>query len=244
MQMPKKMKDAMEKGFDAAGNVAGGGGGGGGDSKKPSKPAGGGGGGGGVRARATQVKNRSPAPMQISAEQILREAHESREAEFVKPPQQAITDPEELAQYRLRKRKEFEDVVRRQRMSIGTWIKYASWEASQKEFDRARSIWERCLDVDYRNEAVWLKYAEMEMKNRFVNHARNIWDRAVVLMPRVDQFWYKYAYMEEMLGNIAAARQIFERWMEWEPDHNAWSSYVKLELRHKNIERARQILQV
>jgi hypothetical protein len=28
----------------------------------------------------------------------------------------------------------------------------------------ARSIWERTLDVDYRNIAIWLKYAEMEMR--------------------------------------------------------------------------------
>jgi crooked neck len=57
-------------------------------------------GGSGRSGRATQVKNRSPAPVQITAEQILREAHEFREAEYVKPPQQAIVDAEELAAYR------------------------------------------------------------------------------------------------------------------------------------------------
>jgi hypothetical protein len=57
---------------------------------------------------------------------------------------------------------------------------------------RARSIYERAIDVDYRNITIWIKYAEMEMKNKFINHARNVWDRAVVLLPRVDQLWYKY----------------------------------------------------
>lgn len=28
--------------------------------------------------------------------------------------------------------------------------------------------------------------------------------------------------MEEMLGNIAGARQVFERWMEWQPEEQAW----------------------
>lgn len=56
-------------------------------------------------------------------------------------------------------------------------------------FSRARSIYERALDVDYRNVTLWLKYAEMEMKNRQVNHARNIWDRAITTLPRVNQFW-------------------------------------------------------
>jgi hypothetical protein len=77
----------------------------------------------------------------------------------------------------------------------------------------------------------------MEMRNKFVNHARNLWDRVVVLLPRVDQFWYKYAFMEEKLGQVAKARQIFERWMKFEPDHNGWNSYVKLELRHGNADR-------
>lgn len=35
------------------------------------------------------------------------------------------------------------------------------------------------------------------------------------------QLWYKYIHMEEMLGNVAGARQVFERWMQWEPDHQA-----------------------
>lgn len=57
---------------------------------------------------------------------------------------------------------------------------------------RARSIYERALDVDHRNITLWLKYAEMEMKNRQVNHARNIWDRAITILPRANQFWYKW----------------------------------------------------
>lgn len=55
---------------------------------------------------------------------------------------------------------------------------------------RARSIYERALDVDHRNVTLWLKYAEIEMKSRQVNHARNIWDRAITILPRVNQFWY------------------------------------------------------
>jgi crooked neck len=47
--------------------------------------------------------------------------------------------------------------------------------------------------------------------------------------------------MEEMLGNIAGARQVFERWMEWEPEEQAWHSYINLELRFKEFERARSI---
>mmetsp|Transcript_46950 Transcript_46950/g.92422 ORF Transcript_46950/g.92422 Transcript_46950/m.92422 type:complete len:684 (-) Transcript_46950:136-2187(-) len=192
--------------------------------------------------RLNVPKNKTAAPIQITAEQILREAHEHQELAF-KPPTQKITDPDELADYRMRKRKEFEDNIRRQRQNIGCWLKYAIWETAQHEFDRARSIYERALDVDYRNQTLWLKYAEMEMKNKFVNMARNVWDRAVSLLPRVDQFWYKYAYMEEMLGNVGGARQVFERWMSWEPDYNGWNSYIKLEMRHSNVDKARAIFE-
>lgn len=36
--------------------------------------------------------------------------------------------------------------------------RYAAWEESQNEFERARSVYERALDVDYRNVTIWLKY--------------------------------------------------------------------------------------
>ncbi|XP_059338212.1 crooked neck-like protein 1 [Ammospiza nelsoni] len=191
--------------------------------------------------KVAKVKNKAPAEVQITAEQLLREAKE-RELELLPPPpQQMITDVEELNDYKLRKRKAFEDNIRKNRTVISNWIKYAQWEESLKEIQRARSIYERALDVDYRSVTFWLKYAEMEMKNRQVNHARNIWDRAITTLPRVDQFWYKYTYMEEMLGNIAGSRQVFERWMEWQPEEQAWHSYINFELRYKEVDRARSI---
>ncbi|KAG9132889.1 hypothetical protein Leryth_014832 [Lithospermum erythrorhizon] len=190
--------------------------------------------------RPTRVKNKTPAPIQITAEQILREARERQESE-IRPPKQKITDPTELADYRLRKRKEYEDLIRRVRWNKSVWVKYAKWEESQLDFRRARSVWERALEVDYRDHTMWLKYAEFEMKNKFVNHARNAWDRAVTLLPRVDQLWYKYIHMEEILNNVAGARQIFERWMGWQPDQQGWLSYIKFELRYNEVERARAI---
>ncbi|KAG5185208.1 hypothetical protein JKP88DRAFT_207999 [Tribonema minus] len=192
-------------------------------------------------SRNIQVKNRAPAPIQISAEQILREARDRQIDVEVKAPRQQITDAEELTVFRMRKRKEYEDSIRMQRQHIGTWIKYAAWEESQAEFARARSVYERALAVEYTNQTLWLRYAEMEMKNKFVNHARNVWDRAVALLPRVSQFWFKYSYMEEMVGDVTKARAVFERWMDWEPDDNAWGAYIKFETRNKDTARAREV---
>ncbi|KAF3043152.1 NineTeen Complex (NTC) component [Didymella heteroderae] len=189
-----------------------------------------------------RVKNKAAAPIQISAEQLLREAVD-RQDEKLKAPTQRFADMEELHEFQGRKRKEFEDYVRRNRINMNNWMRYASWELEQKEFRRARSIFERALDVDSTSVALWLRYIESEMKHRNINHARNLLDRAVTLLPRVDKLWYKYVYMEETLGNIDGARSVFERWMQWEPEESAWSSYIKLEKRHGEFERARAIFE-
>jgi crooked neck len=54
-------------------------------------------GGGGADARVT-VQNKAPNPVQITAEQLLRNAHDMQDAPF-KQPKQNITDPEELAAF-------------------------------------------------------------------------------------------------------------------------------------------------
>ncbi|KAF1841070.1 TPR-like protein [Cucurbitaria berberidis CBS 394.84] len=189
-----------------------------------------------------RVKNKAAAPIQISAEQLLREAVD-RQDEKLKAPTQRFADQEELREFQGRKRKEFEDYVRRNRINMNNWTRYAAWELEQKEYRRARSVFERALDVDSTSVTLWLRYIEAEMKTRNINHARNLLDRAVTILPRVDKLWYKYVYMEETLGNIDGARSVFERWMQWEPEEAAWSSYIKLEKRHGEFERARAIFE-
>jgi crooked neck len=51
-----------------------------------------------------QVKNKAPAPVQITAEQLLREAKEHQDKPSA-PPTQHIRDHQELEEYRYRKRK-------------------------------------------------------------------------------------------------------------------------------------------
>ncbi|KAF2094656.1 putative cell cycle control protein [Rhizodiscina lignyota] len=189
-----------------------------------------------------RVKNKQASEIQISAEQLLREAVDRQET-AVQAPTQRFADLEELHEYQGRKRKEFEDYVRRNRINMNNWMRYAAWELEQKEFRRARSIFERALDVDPTSVVLWIRYIEAEMKTRNINHARNLLDRAVTILPRIDKLWYKYVYMEEMLGNVPGTRQVFERWMSWEPDENAWSAYIKMEIRYREFDRARAIFE-
>ena len=159
-------------------------------------------------SKKTQVKNKQAAEMQITAEQIMREAMERQESEY-KPPTQKIQDLDELHHYQVTKRKEYEDSIRKNQQHVGNWIKYAKFEEEQQQFKHARSVYERALNVDHRNPLVWLKYADMEMRHKNINRARNVWERATQLLPRVDQFWLKYVLMEDMLGNFAGARYVF-----------------------------------
>ena len=189
-----------------------------------------------------RVKNKQAAPVQISAEQLLREAVDRQEP-GLQAPTQRFADLEELHEFQGRKRKEFEDYVRRNRINMNNWMRYAQWELEQKEFHRARSVFERALDVDSTSVVLWIRYIEAEMKTRNINHARNLLDRAVTTLPRVDKLWYKYVYMEETLGNIPGTRQVFERWMSWEPEEAAWTAYIKLEKRYGEFDRARAIFE-
>ena len=155
------------------------------------------------------IKNRAPAPIQITTGHILRQSHDSS-AEIAAKSGGAssrsilntVKDEDELLLLKQEKRSAFENGVRKERENPTRWIRYALWEESMGEYLRARSVFERGLQHHYKDPKIWLRYAETEMRNKFVNRARNVWDRAVMLLPRVDQLWYKYSYFEEMLSSM------------------------------------------
>lgn len=193
------------------------------------------------RSDGSSVKNKAAAPIQITAEHLLREAWERKESAIAPTPKVQIADLDELLDYQRTERKNFEARIIRNRFHTPIWIRYGRWEEEQGDFVRARSIWERAIDNDYRNPVIWINYAEMEMRHRFVNHARNVLDRAVALLPRVDHLWSRYTHMEEMLSRNDLVRNIFERWLQWFPPNTAYFAFIRFELRHENVESARAI---
>ena len=193
------------------------------------------------RPSSVTVKNKAPAKVQITAEQLLREAWERKESGPSAVPKQQITDKEELQEYQRTERKQYEMRIVRNRSHTPLWIRYARWEESQEEFTRSRSVWERAIDNEYRNPAIWLGYAEMEMRHRFINHARNVLDRAVALLPRVDQLWLKYAHFEELLDQVELSRLVYSRWLKWMPGPSAFFAFIRFELRHGAYGRARSV---
>ena len=176
----------------------------------------------------------------ITADSILKSAYERK-----KPQQQAtkvdILDLEELKDWQRRKRTEFETVLKRNRLDIRQWMRYARFEADHNDIRRARSVYERALLVDHGFIPLWIQYIDSELKWKNVNHARNLLDRATNLLPRVDKLWYKYVFLEEALGNVGIVRGIFTRWCSLEPGPNAWDSFVEFELRQSDFENVRNV---
>ncbi|KAJ3509189.1 hypothetical protein NMY22_g16378 [Coprinellus aureogranulatus] len=67
----------------------------------------------------SRVKNRAPAAVQITAEQLLFEAKEARDPIVREPTQRIrVENLEELDEYQSRKRAEYEERVRRSKSNM------------------------------------------------------------------------------------------------------------------------------
>lgn len=183
-----------------------------------------------------------PAEIQITAEQLISDAYEYR-PNPIKSTDTRIEDLEELHAYQRRKRQEYEGVIRRNRFNFGQWMRYAQFEIDQHDLLRARSVFERALEVDPNNVALWIRYIQSEIKTKNVNHARNLLDRATTILPRVDKLWYQYTATEESLGTVVAARAVFRKWLQWKPNAAVWKHYVAFEERYQEHDNCREIFE-
>merc|ERR1711865_1149884 len=192
-------------------------------------------------ARSTAVKNKTPATRQITVEQILREANECQIEEVAPPTKRKIVDQEELDEYRLVKRKEFEDAIRRTRTAMQYYTKYAMWEESQRDFRRARSVFERAIAVDHRNLSLWIKF---EMRYNELDRARGIFERFVTCHPE-SRSWLKYAKWEGRQGSREKTRNVYERALEALGDQalneTFFTAFASFEERTNEAERARAL---
>ena len=110
---------------------------------------------------AQRVRNKAAAPVQISAEQLLREAVDRSDAPLAKPTTR-YADKEELLEANGRSRAEFEKYIRINRQKLSNFTKYADFEVRNFEYRRARSILERAIDAGHSNDPVlWLRYTDL-----------------------------------------------------------------------------------
>lgn len=151
-------------------------------------------------------------------------------------------DLEEFRSWQLVKRREFEQQLNKNRLNFGQWLRYARWEANEcHDLARARSVYERALDVDVAYVPFWVQYIRFELAHKAVSHARNLLDRATSVLPYVAKLWFLAVQTEEALKNYAKVKLTFERWLEWRPEPVAWDAYVSFATRHGDTELARQI---
>lgn len=154
---------------------------------------------------------------QISTQKLFRDAVAMQK--FHSPNQSGagarvmIHSREELALYRQKRRAELEESVRRGYKAIGNWIRYARWEAQQRDFDRMRAVLERAVAIHGENSNLWRDYAELEEVNGFVEHARQVWQRGVTALPASVDLWVKYLAMEQVAGQDQRVRDLFHRWL-------------------------------
>ena len=189
------------------------------------------------------IKNREASNIQITAEQLVHDARTQFAPSNVVVPQTVhIADREELNDFLQRKRKDYEERIRKHSHMLRAYLDYARFEASHDSYPRARSILERASNKLAYDPSFWIAYSEIEMKGGFQNHALNVLNRAVGLLPRVDSLWFKYALFQEAIGDEEKTRSVFERWMSWEPKADEpWFAYASFEERHNQTARARDV---
>eukprot|EP00835_Amoeboradix_gromovi_P002926 NODE_178_length_15814_cov_0.338657.p2 type:complete len:667 gc:universal NODE_178_length_15814_cov_0.338657:12470-14470(+) len=186
------------------------------------------------------VKNKSVAEYQITAEHLIREAFDNQ----IKLPflDHKIKDEDEFDHLIFMKRRFFEDGLRRSKTHIGLWMNYATFELQLKNYDRARSIFERALDIDYRNTRIWTKYIEMEISNKQFNYARNLYERVVSLLPKVDQFWLKYIQLQVNQKQFKSVMELYNRWIDNKPEPYVYGKACQYFTRGKHYDLARNVL--
>lgn len=180
-------------------------------------------------ATAPPTKIGAVSSTQVTLNDILKDIGQKAD---VKKASESIQDLEELHSHQLARRRDYEHLLRRNRLNYAQWMRYARWEAEHNhDLRRFRSIMERALEVNSQHVPFWVRYVELELMFKNVNHARNILERAISVLPKVDKFWFLYVQTEEALGRPDSVRHIFERWLKWKPGREAWVSYIGFEKR-------------
>ncbi|PNX88466.1 crooked neck 1-like protein [Trifolium pratense] len=190
------------------------------------------------------VKNKTAAPIQITAEQIIGEARQLRLQKH------KITVPN----LRLQKRDD-EDLYRRylafqKQFGDKNAIDYAiSW---RKRFEYEDQVKKNPFNYDS-----WFDYTRLEESVGNTERIREIYKRAVVNVPPAEEkrywqryiyLWINYALFEEIdAGDIERTRNVYKECLNLIPHHKftfskIWLLAAQFEIRQSNLKGARRIL--
>ncbi len=112
-----------------------------------------------------------------------------------------------------------------------------------RQLNHARNVWDRAITILPRANQFWYKYTYMEemLGNSGGEHSRRHTCQFLRLYKRRRRDLFHVSAVVVKPWTLSGARQVFERWMEWEPEEQAWQSYINFELRYKELDRARHI---
>jgi len=122
-------------------------------------------------------------------------------------------------------------------MSIGMCPKealfkgYIDLEVELREFDRARTLYEKYLEYDPSNSAAWIKFAELEAQLQDFARTRAIFELAVAQSPlsMPELLWKAYIDFEIEEGERETARSLYERLISLSGHVKVWISYALFE---------------
>ncbi len=113
---------------------------------------------------------------------------------------------------------------------------------SAGEYDEARTLLEKCLELDARDAYCWLSLARLEARTGDEDHARARFEDARATCPDNVRLVHAHAIFEQRAGRPHVARQLFAEAAELEPA-NAYVSHAwgQLEEAMGNVSAAQRI---
>ncbi|KAG5643683.1 hypothetical protein DXG03_000516 [Asterophora parasitica] len=109
-----------------------------------------------------------------------------------------------------------------------------------REFDRARTLYEKYLEFDPANAPAWIKYAELESQLQDFARTRAIFELGVSQSPlsMPELLWKSYIDFEIEEGEQETARALYERRVALSGHDKVWISYALFEAEPIPIPRA------
>lgn len=100
-----------------------------------------------------------------------------------------------------------------------------------REFDRARTIYEKYLEYDPSNSIAWIKFAELEGQLEDFPRARAIFELGIsqVQLSMPELLWKQYIDFETEEGEREKARGLYERLIALSGHVKVWISYALFE---------------
>jgi crooked neck len=135
------------------------------------------------------------------------------------------------------------------RRYIYLWVFYALWEEMEaKNFDRAKQIYQQCLDLiphkKFTFGKVWLLKAQFEIRQQHLSQARKTLGMAIGMCPK-DKLFRGYIDIELKLFEFERCRRLYEKYIENLPSNGqAWIKYAELARGLDDVDRARAIFEL